>query len=53
MVTSAVQGTIAGRLNKGRTTSSGTWQLKWTEHDSAGAVTGTCDSGSVRWSAKD
>jgi hypothetical protein len=45
-------GAITGKLNKARTTASGTWQFKATEHDTAGAVTDTCDSGTVRWSAK-
>jgi hypothetical protein len=50
--TTDFQGAITGKLNKARTTASGTWQFKGTDHDTAGAVTDTCDSGTVRWSAK-
>jgi hypothetical protein len=46
------EGTVSGKLNRSRTKASGTWQLKGTEHDGTGAVTDTCDSGTVRWSAK-
>ena len=42
----------AGKLNKARTKASGKWQFKGTDVDAAGAVTDTCDSGSVSWSAK-
>ena len=50
--TTDLQGAIAGRLNKARTTASGTWQFKGTDHDATGAVTDTCDSGLLHWSAK-
>jgi hypothetical protein len=46
------EGTISGTFNSSRTRVSGTWAFKGTEHDAAGAVTDTCDSGSVSWSAK-
>jgi hypothetical protein len=47
-----LEGTMRGTFNSSRTKVSGTWVFKGTEHDAAGAVTDTCDSGSVRWSAK-
>jgi hypothetical protein len=47
-----LEGDISGALNRARSKVSGKWHLKVTEHDSAGAVTDTCDSGSVRWTAK-
>ena len=46
-----IEGSISGALNRARSKVSGTWHLKVTDHDSAGAVTDTCDSGSVRWTA--
>jgi hypothetical protein len=50
--TTDFEGSVSGTLNKARTKVSGTWQLKGTDHDAAAAVTDTCDSGSVSWSAK-
>ena len=50
--TSDVEGAISGAFNKARTSVSGTWSFKVTLHDAAGAVTDTCDSGSVAWKAK-
>jgi hypothetical protein len=50
--TSDFEGSISGSFNRARTRASGRWQLKITDHDNSGAVTGTCDSGSVSWSAK-
>jgi hypothetical protein len=50
--TTDVEGTISGTFNSSRTKVSGTWAFKATDHDAAGAVTDTCDSGSVSWSAK-
>jgi hypothetical protein len=50
--TSDFEGSVSGRLNRARSKVSGRWQLKITEHDSAGAVTDTCDSGSISWTAK-
>ena len=47
------EGSISGAFNAARTKVSGKWQLKATDHDGTGAVTDTCDSGSVSWSAKD
>jgi hypothetical protein len=50
--TTDVQGSISGKLNATRTKVSGTWQLKLTFHDAAGAVTDTCDSGKISWKGK-
>ena len=50
--TSVTQGSISGALNKARSKMSGKWQLTLTEHDAAGAVTDTCESGVISWSAK-
>jgi hypothetical protein len=49
--TTDFEGTISGTFNKSRTSVSGTWSLKGTDHDAAGAVTDTCDSGRVNWKA--
>jgi hypothetical protein len=46
------EGSISGALNRTRSKVSGRWHLKVTVYDTAGAVTDTCDSGSVRWTAK-
>ncbi len=46
------EGSISGAFNKARSSASGTWAFKVTVHDAAGAVTDTCDSGSVAWKAK-
>ena len=50
--TSDFEGTISGTFNKARTKVSGKWTLKETDHDAAGTVTDTCDSGAINWSAK-
>ena len=50
--TTDFEGSASGALNAARTKVSGKWQLKVTDHDAAGAVTDTCDSGSLRWNAK-
>ncbi len=50
--TTDFSGRIAGRLNVTKTKISGTWSYTITEHDAAGAVTDTCTSGSVSWTAK-
>jgi hypothetical protein len=47
------EGSVSGKTNKARTKASGKWQLKVTDVAATGAVTDTCDSGSVRWRAKD
>jgi hypothetical protein len=50
--TTDFEGAISGTFNKARTKASGKWSLKATDHDSAGAITDTCDSGNVSWTAK-
>jgi hypothetical protein len=45
-------GSYHGAFNKARTTASGTWRLKLVFKDAAGAVVDSCDSGKVRWSAR-
>jgi hypothetical protein len=50
--TTDFEGTISGTFNSSRTKVSGTWAFKATFRDAAGALTDTCDSGSVSWSAK-
>jgi hypothetical protein len=50
--TTDLEGTMSGTFNSSGTKVSGAWTFKATEHDAAGAVTDTCDSGSVSWSAK-
>jgi hypothetical protein len=47
-----LQGSVTGATNANRTTMSGTWQVTGVDHDAAGAVTDTCDSGKVAWKAK-
>jgi hypothetical protein len=47
-----LQGSVTGATNAKRTTMSGTWQVTWVDHDAAGVVTDTCDSGKVAWKAK-
>jgi hypothetical protein len=50
--TTDFEGAISGAFNKARTKASGRWSLKATDHDASGAITDTCDSGSVSWTAK-
>jgi hypothetical protein len=47
-----IQGRMSGALNRAKTQISGAWTIKATEHDGTGAVTDTCDAGSVTWKAK-
>lgn len=47
-----VEGTVRGKFNSSRTSVSGTWTLKLTARDATGAVTDTCDSGIVKWKAR-
>jgi|1185.fasta_scaffold309976_2 hypothetical protein len=50
--TTDFSGRIAGALNRAKTRIlSGQVRFKFVEHDAAGAVTDTCDSGIVRWTA--
>ena len=50
--TTDFEGSITGTLNKARTKATGKWSFKGTDHDAAGAVTDTCDSAKVSWTAK-
>jgi hypothetical protein len=50
--TTDFEGSFSGALNRARSKVSGKWRFKVTYYDTAGAVTDTCDSGSVRWTAK-
>lgn len=50
--TTDFEGSVAGAFNKSRTKVSGRWSIKATDHDASGATTDTCDSGSIRWTAK-
>jgi hypothetical protein len=50
--TTDFEGSISGTFNKARTKASGRWSLKATDHDATGAITDTCDSGRVSWTAK-
>jgi hypothetical protein len=45
-------GTMKGKLNARLTSGSGTWSLKFVEHDATGAVVDTCDSKLVKWKVK-
>jgi hypothetical protein len=47
-----VQGSMTGTFNRSGTAVSGTWSLRMTDHDATGAVTDTCDSGTVHWTAR-
>ena len=50
--TTDLEGSVSGRFNRSKSSISGTWSFKATEHDAAGAVTDTCESGAVDWRAK-
>lgn len=50
--TTDVQGRMTGALNDAKTRITGTWRIIAVDHDAAGAVTDTCDSGLLTWSAK-
>ena len=47
------EGSMSGKANKARTKASGKWQFKATDFAATGAVSDTCDSGTVSWKAKD
>jgi hypothetical protein len=47
-----LEGFVSGKFNRSKTSVSGTWSFKGTEHDGTGVVTDTCDSGTIRWTAK-
>jgi hypothetical protein len=50
--TTDLQGRMTGALNDSKTKILGTWRIIKTDHDAAGAVTDTCDTGLLTWSAK-
>ena len=50
--TTDYQGRMAGALNDAKTKIVGTWRMIATDHDAAGAVTDTCDTGLLTWTAK-
>jgi hypothetical protein len=50
--TTDVQGRMTGVLNDAKTKIAGTWRLIAIEHDLTSAVTDTCDTGLLTWSAK-
>lgn len=50
--TTDFESSLAGAFNRARTRVTGTWSTTMTFRDAAGAVTDTCESSSVRWSAK-
>ena len=43
---------ITGSFNRARVKLSGTWRLRTTYYDASGTVIDACDSGTVRWAAK-
>jgi hypothetical protein len=50
--TTDYSGRLSGSLNDTRTRLTGVWRLTAVDHDAAGAVIDTCDSGLVSWKAK-
>jgi hypothetical protein len=50
--TTDFEGSDSGAFNKARTKASGKWSLKATDRDASGAVTDTCDSGSINSTVK-
>jgi hypothetical protein len=50
--TTDFQGRMTGALNDSKTRIAGTWRMIATDHDTAGAVTDSCDTGLLTWSAK-
>ena len=50
--TTDYQGRMTGVLNDAKTKIAGTWRLIAVYHDPTGAVSDTCDSGLLTWSAK-
>lgn len=50
--TTDFEGSVSGRFKSRRTRVTGKWSVKSTDHDASGAITDTCDSGTVSWSAK-
>lgn len=50
--TTDFQGRMTGALNDSKTKIVGTWRMIAVDHDAAGAVTDSCDTGLLTWSAK-
>ena len=50
--TTDIQGRMTGALNDAKTKIVGTWRLIATDHDLTGAVSDSCDTGLLTWSAK-
>ena len=50
--TTDYQGRMTGALNDAKTKIAGTWRMIVTDHDAAGAVTDSCDTGLLTWTAK-
>ena len=50
--TTDFQGRMTGALNDSKTKIVGTWRMIASDHDAAGAVTDSCDTGLLTWSAK-
>jgi hypothetical protein len=46
------RGSMRGAMKVARTKMTGTWRLMVTAHAASGAVTDNCDSGTVKWRAK-
>ncbi len=49
---SELSGSVKGRISRARGTASGTWTLREVIRDAAGTVKDTCDSGKVKWTAR-
>jgi hypothetical protein len=50
--TTDFQGRMTGVLNDAKTKIAGTWRMIAVDHDAAGAVTDSCDTGLLTWTAK-
>ena len=50
--TTDFQGRMTGALNDSKTKIVGTWRMITSDHDATGAVTDSCDTGLLTWSAK-
>ena len=50
--TTDFQGRMTGALNDSKTKIVGTWRMIASDHDATGAVTDSCDTGLLTWSAK-
>lgn len=47
-----LSGSMRGAFNRARSKATGRWSLTARQRDAAGAVTDTCESGNVRWTAR-